>query len=109
MNESIIRVAVAGAGGRMGKEVVKLVLNEPDFELDYPPGYLRRKVSSLGRIKIGGRSIMLTTALRRWNVGLQPLSPSLFDVWIASLRIGTLNLLDEKFTVSRPDGSEQRL
>lgn len=28
-----IRVAVSGAGGRMGKEVVKLVLSEPDFEL----------------------------------------------------------------------------
>lgn len=33
MNDSTIRVAIAGAGGRMGKEVVKLVLNEPDFEL----------------------------------------------------------------------------
>lgn len=28
-----IRVAVAGASGRMGKEVVKLVLSEPQFEL----------------------------------------------------------------------------
>ena len=32
-NERNIRVAVAGAGGRMGREVVKLVLSEPDFEL----------------------------------------------------------------------------
>ena len=32
MNRSI-RVAVAGAGGRMGREVVKTVLSEPDFEL----------------------------------------------------------------------------
>lgn len=28
-----IRVAVAGAGGRMGREVVKMVLGEPDFTL----------------------------------------------------------------------------
>jgi len=33
MNERKIRVAVAGAGGRMGREVVKMVLAEPDFEL----------------------------------------------------------------------------
>ena len=33
MTERKIRVAVAGAGGRMGREVVKLVLGEPDFEL----------------------------------------------------------------------------
>lgn len=32
MNEQI-RVAVAGAGGRMGKEVVKMVLEDPDFRL----------------------------------------------------------------------------
>lgn len=29
----VIRVAVVGAGGRMGKEVVKLVLQDPDLEL----------------------------------------------------------------------------
>lgn len=33
MSENNIRVAVAGAGGRMGREVVKMVLNEADFEL----------------------------------------------------------------------------
>jgi len=33
MNERNIRVAVAGAGGRMGREVVKTVLQEGDFEL----------------------------------------------------------------------------
>jgi 4-hydroxy-tetrahydrodipicolinate reductase len=31
--EQKIRVAVVGANGRMGREVVKAVLNEPDFEL----------------------------------------------------------------------------
>lgn len=31
--EQKIKVAVVGAGGRMGREVVKLVLQEPDFEL----------------------------------------------------------------------------
>ncbi len=33
MTATRIRVAVAGAGGRMGQEVVKMVLGEPDFEL----------------------------------------------------------------------------
>jgi len=33
MAERIIRVIVAGAGGRMGREVVKTVFNEPDLEL----------------------------------------------------------------------------
>ncbi|MCI3920314.1 4-hydroxy-tetrahydrodipicolinate reductase [Paenibacillus sp. TRM 82003] len=33
MTERTIRVAVAGAGGRMGREVVKTVLDAPDFEL----------------------------------------------------------------------------
>ncbi|MFB0841724.1 4-hydroxy-tetrahydrodipicolinate reductase [Paenibacillus oleatilyticus] len=31
--EPIIKVAVAGAGGRMGREVVKLVLGDPELEL----------------------------------------------------------------------------
>jgi 4-hydroxy-tetrahydrodipicolinate reductase len=31
--DRIIKVAVAGASGRMGREVVKMVLAEPDFEL----------------------------------------------------------------------------
>lgn len=29
----VIRVAVIGAAGRMGREVVKLVLQDPDLEL----------------------------------------------------------------------------
>ncbi|WP_040951159.1 4-hydroxy-tetrahydrodipicolinate reductase [Gorillibacterium massiliense] len=33
MVNSIIKVAVSGAGGRMGREVVKMVLNHPEFEL----------------------------------------------------------------------------
>lgn len=33
MSATRIRVAIAGAGGRMGQEVVKMVLGEPDFEL----------------------------------------------------------------------------
>lgn len=33
MVNSFIKVAVSGAGGRMGREVVKMVLNHPEFEL----------------------------------------------------------------------------
>jgi|SRR5690625_1817060 len=33
MNEMKIKVAVTGAGGRMGREVVKLALTEPSFQL----------------------------------------------------------------------------
>ncbi|MCZ8512971.1 4-hydroxy-tetrahydrodipicolinate reductase [Paenibacillus filicis] len=33
MNQKIIKVAVAGASGRMGREVVKMVLGDPELEL----------------------------------------------------------------------------
>jgi transposase InsO family protein len=82
---------------------------DPRFELDYPAGYLRRKVSNAGSIKLGGKSIMLSSALQHWDVGLKAVAADTFEVWFASLRLGSLLLQDEKFIAARPEVSDQRL
>ena len=71
---------------------------------EYPLGYWRRKVSSNGCIKLGNSHLLLTTALRGWEVGLQPLDSARFKVWFGELCLGELNVRDETFRVaSRPD------
>ena len=65
--------------------------------LEYPARYFRRKVSQVGVIKIEGRPIRLSVALRDWHVGLQPLEPGLFRVWFANLELGEVDVAHEKF------------
>jgi putative transposase len=59
-------------------------------ELDYG-GMQTRRVSRCGSIKFEGESIMLSTALRGWNVGLAPQQNALVEVWFASLLAGHLD------------------
>lgn len=59
-------------------------------ELDYG-GMETRRVSRCGSIKFEGESIMLSTALRGWNVGLAPQQNALVEVWFASLLAGHLD------------------
>ena len=59
-------------------------------ELDY--GAMQtRLVNHCGSIKFEGESIMLSTALRGWNVGLAPQQNALVEVWFASLLVGHLD------------------
>lgn len=75
-----IRVAVAGAGGRMGREAVKMVLEEPSFEL----------AAAVGRTSAGQDAGAVA--------GLPACGVTITDDLEAALRGGTVDVLID-FTV----------
>ena len=68
--------------------------------LEYPQGYWRRQVKPNGCIKISNRWVFVSSAIVGWDVGLQPLGTQQFNVWFGPLRLGELNVQDEKFTAT---------
>ena len=67
------------------------------MELIYPTGYLVRKVKSNGQVCVVGPRIQLSEALIGCHVGLEPLSPQRYGVWFCRLRLGELDMSEEKF------------
>ena len=62
-------------------------------ELEYPMGFLVRKVTLSGEIILNGLRITIGHALRGWHVGLQPLDDGRkFHVFLADFLLGTLDL-----------------
>lgn len=62
-------------------------------ELEYPIGFLVRKVTGGGEIILNGVRITIGYALRGWHVGLKPLDDGhSFLVFIADFLLGTLEL-----------------
>lgn len=62
-------------------------------ELEYPIGFLVRKVTGGGEIILNGVRITIVYALRGWHVGLKPLDDGhSFLVFIADFLLGTLDL-----------------
>lgn len=78
----------------------------PDH-LDYPPGYLDRKVGQQGDVCVNGQHIFLTQALGGWNVGLKPGSQQTYAVYFGRLCLGELDVPRQSFTVWRPSDQEQ--
>ncbi len=64
-----------------------------DFdEIEYPLGFLSRKVLRSGEIVFGGIRISLGYSLKGWNVGLKPLGDNTYDVFLADFLLGNLNM-----------------
>ena len=65
-----------------------------DFDvLEYPAGYLPRKVARSGEIILGGTRVTIGHALRGWHVGLRPQKqPDMYDVFLAEFLLGTLDM-----------------
>ena len=62
-------------------------------ELEYPIGFLVRKVLKSGEILINGIRVTIGYSLRGWHVGLQPLDEGrTFHVFLADFLLGTLDL-----------------
>ena len=62
-------------------------------ELEYPMGFLVRKVLKTGQIVLHGIHITIGVSLRGWHVGLKPLDDGhSFHVFIADFLLGTLDL-----------------
>lgn len=61
-------------------------------ELEYPPGFLVRKVTGGGEIILNGIRITIGFALRGWHVGLKSLDEGRsFHVFLADFLLGTLD------------------
>lgn len=71
-----------------------------DFDiLEYPPGYLPRKVFKSGEIILNGVRVTIGSALRGWHVGLCPQKqPGMYDVFLAEFLLGTLDMTSCCFT-----------
>ena len=71
-----------------------------DFDiLEYPAGYLPRKVFQSGEIVLNGVRISIGRALRGWHVGLRPQKQEgLYDVFLADFLLGTLDVTSCCFT-----------
>lgn len=62
-------------------------------ELEYPMGFLVRKVTSNGAIILNGIPVTIGHALCGWHVGLQPLDDGRkFHVFLADFLLGSLDL-----------------
>jgi len=76
-------------------------------ELEYPAGYLVRKVLTQGSVKVANRRINVTSALRGWDVGLEPIRDQRYAVWFCRLCLGELDVTSEKFHAASPDNEDE--
>jgi transposase InsO family protein len=74
--------------------------------LDYPAGFLKRKVNHAGTIGIEGIKITVSTALAGWHVGLKPSPDWHYLVWFGALCLGTIDMRTESFRAV-PQGCDQ--
>lgn len=70
--------------------------------VQYPEGYLQRRVNAIGRITIEGLSLPVTQALAGWDVGLKPAGPTSYTVHFGRLCLGLVDLRTESFRPSTP-------
>lgn len=71
-----------------------------DFDiLEYPAGYLPRKVLKSGEIILNGVRVTIGFSLRGWHVGLREQKhQGLYDVFLAEFLLGTLDMTSCCFT-----------
>jgi hypothetical protein len=74
---------------------------EEPGEIEYGPGYLRRKVIDDGTIAIKMRRIAISKVLSGYDVGLKVIGEDRFEVWFDNLYLGTLDVELEKFETVR--------
>lgn len=67
-------------------------------EIEYPFGFLRRKVYSSGEISVDGIRVTISYALRGYQVGLKPNGDNTYETYIADFLLGTLDMNSCCFT-----------
>src|SRR5437870_7777619 len=65
-------------------------------DLDYAQ-MCPRRVSTSGAIKFDGQSLLLSSALTGWSVGLKPLIADRLQVWFGRLLLGEIDLATSNF------------
>jgi transposase InsO family protein len=73
-------------------------------EVEYPLGYLRRRVSSGGMIRLHGANVQISLALCGQEVGLEPQAER-YALWFCRLRLGEVDGALEKFYPASGGGS----
>jgi transposase InsO family protein len=64
-----------------------------DFdELEYPMGFLPRKITKNGEVRINGIRIAVSFSLRRLTVGLKEIESGKYHVFLADFLLGTLDV-----------------
>lgn len=71
-----------------------------DFDvLEYPAGFIPRKVCKSGEIVLDGMRITIASSLRGWHVGLRPQKePGMYDVFLSDFLLGFLDVTSCCFT-----------
>jgi transposase InsO family protein len=83
-----------------------------EVKLEYPLGYLQRRVRQNGTIRVHGVDMQLSQALSGWDVGLEPQGER-YALWFCRLRLGEIDLAARKFfairgiTESPPAGGDR--
>jgi len=66
-------------------------------ELSYPGTYLVRKANHSGAVKLHNQRINVTSALRGYELGIEPQQTNRWAVWFGRLRLGEIDLSMHKF------------
>jgi putative transposase len=61
-------------------------------QLEYPPGFLTRKVFANGEILLHGARVSISYALRGFHIGLLPRDSHILSVWLADFPLGCIDL-----------------
>jgi transposase InsO family protein len=86
------------------------VWNGTPEDLEYPAGYIPRRVNSRhGGVKIRNRTVFVSTAVGGWSVGLKPLGSSELSVHFGPLELGQINLRTESFAPARAGANDSPL
>lgn len=82
--------------GDVYQKSTRLFKGTPE-KLEYPRGYVVRKVDCNGCINIDTAIIRIGSAFHGWDIGLKPIVPMKFVVWFGDIRLGRLDLETESF------------
>lgn len=74
-------------------------------ELKYRPGFLVRKVSQQGCVKIRKAPICVSAALSGFEIGLEPMKDQRLAVWFCQLCLGQIDLGIQKFQAVADQGT----
>ena len=70
---------------------------EPFDELEYPEGFIRRKVSRSGRIRITGQEVQISSVFWGYHLGLSEANNNTYRVWLGDFLVGVLDTETLKF------------
>jgi transposase InsO family protein len=74
-------------------------------ELVYPRGFLARKVTGPGYVKVHNIRVNVSTALCGFDIGLEPQQPNRFAVWFCRLCLGEIDLTTQSFHATATNDS----